>query len=108
MDHAWSVRFHATKEHACLWCIYMVYAWKQSFLDMIEQSAQSLLRIINDILDFSKAEAGKLEVNITELDAIKLIKNSMRLVIPRAEQAQGRTKRRLTTQSTKHALTAHS
>ena len=31
-------------------------------LNMIEQSADSLLRLLNDILDFSKIEAGKLEL----------------------------------------------
>jgi len=47
-----------------------------------------LLSLINDILDFSKADAGKLEFDIADVDAVKLLKNSMRLVIPRAEQAQ--------------------
>lgn len=31
-------------------------------LDMVRQSAQSLLRVLNDILDFSKIEAGKLSL----------------------------------------------
>lgn len=60
----------------------------KEYINDIHQSGLHLLSLINDILDISKAEAGKLEVQITEFDAIKMIKNSMRLVIPRAEQAQ--------------------
>lgn len=54
----------------------------------IHSSGVHLLSLINDILDFSKAEAGKLELDISEVDATKIIKNCMRLVSPRAEQAQ--------------------
>lgn len=53
----------------------------------IHSSGVHLLSLINDILDYSKAEAGKLELELSEIDATKLIKNSMRLVIPRAEEA---------------------
>ncbi len=60
----------------------------QEYMRDIHNSGVHLLSLINDILDFSKAEAGKLEVNISETDGVKLIKNSMRLVIPRAEEAQ--------------------
>lgn len=60
----------------------------QEYMRDIHHSGVHLLSLINDILDFSKAEAGKLEVNISETDGVKLIKNSMRLVIPRAEEAQ--------------------
>jgi signal transduction histidine kinase/CheY-like chemotaxis protein len=38
------------------------------YLDMIQQSADSLLRLLNDILDFSKIEAGKLELEHIEFD----------------------------------------
>ena len=54
----------------------------------INNSGTHLLSLINDILDFSKAEAGKLQIDWQETDAGKLIRNSLRLVIPRAESAQ--------------------
>ncbi len=60
----------------------------QEYIRDINTSGSHLLSLINDILDFSKAEAGKLELDSSELDLNKLLVNSMRLVIPRAEQAQ--------------------
>jgi two-component system, cell cycle sensor histidine kinase PleC len=59
-----------------------------NYIKDIHSSGVHLLSLINDILDFSKAEAGKLELHLSELDATKLIQNCMRLVSPRAEQAQ--------------------
>ena len=56
------------------------------YVNDIHGSGVHLLSLINDILDFSKAEAGKLEMNIAELDVVKLVKNSMRFVLPRAEE----------------------
>ena len=35
---------------------------QRKFLTMVDESADSLLRLLNDILDFSKIEAGKLEM----------------------------------------------
>jgi two-component system cell cycle sensor histidine kinase PleC len=58
------------------------------YIKDIHGSGVHLLSLINDILDYSKAEADKLELEISEVDATKSVKNSMRLVSPRAEQAQ--------------------
>lgn len=58
-----------------------------NYIRDIHSSGVHLLSLINDILDFSKAEAGKLELHLSEIDATKLIKNCMRLVSPRAEQS---------------------
>ncbi len=60
----------------------------QGYINDIHSSGSHLLTLINDILDFSKAEAGKLELDLNTVDISKLIVNSMRLMIPRAEEAQ--------------------
>lgn len=54
----------------------------------IHGSGVHLLSLINDILDYSKAEADKLELEVSEVDATKTARNCMRLVSPRAEAAQ--------------------
>ena len=54
----------------------------------IHSSGVHLLSLINDILDYSKAEADKLELEISEVDSTKAVRNCMRLVSPRAEGAQ--------------------
>lgn len=60
----------------------------QEYMEDIHHSGVHLLSLINDILDFSKAEAGKLEVELGEADINKLVISSMRLVIPRADEAE--------------------
>jgi PAS domain S-box-containing protein len=41
---------------------------QRQYLNLVTQSADSLLNLINDILDFSKIEAGKLELDYHEFD----------------------------------------
>ncbi len=41
-------------------------AEQRNYLNMVKQSASSLLRLLNDILDFSKIEAGKLDLESKE------------------------------------------
>ncbi len=57
------------------------------YIGDIHSSGVHLLSLINDILDYSKAEAGKLVLEVSEVNASKLVQNSMRLVSPRAEAA---------------------
>ncbi|CCQ11251.1 putative two-component hybrid sensor and regulator [Pseudoalteromonas luteoviolacea B = ATCC 29581] len=45
-------------------------------VEVASSSAHLLMRIINDILDFSKIESGKLELDITHFDLIKLMKET--------------------------------
>ncbi len=58
------------------------------YINDIHSSGVHLLSLINDILEYSKAEAGKLELEVSEINATKMIQNSMRLLAPRAESAQ--------------------
>ncbi len=45
---------------------------QNQYLQIVNQSANSLLGIINDILDFSKIEAGKLELDIDKCDVFEI------------------------------------
>jgi signal transduction histidine kinase/CheY-like chemotaxis protein/HPt (histidine-containing phosphotransfer) domain-containing protein len=45
-------------------------------VEIVQDSAQSLLQIIGDILDFSKIEAGKLEINPAPVDLRELVRAS--------------------------------
>ncbi len=51
-------------------------------------SAQHLLQIIEDMLDVSKIEAGKLELNESEVDLGRVVTDVLRLVRGRADEAQ--------------------
>jgi two-component system cell cycle sensor histidine kinase PleC len=58
------------------------------YIDDIHSSGVHLLSLINDILDYSKAEAGKLEMEASEVNLNKLVHNCIRLVSTRADAAQ--------------------
>jgi len=55
-------------------------------VDIIRESAQSLLAIVNDILDLSRMEAGKLSVEITECSLGRLLNSVESVMRPQAEQ----------------------
>ena len=59
----------------------------KEYVNDINISGIHLLSLINDILDFSKANAGKLSLDIQETDVTKLMKQSVRIVRPRADEA---------------------
>lgn len=59
---------------------------QRSFVEMIEQSAQSLLRIINDILDFSKIEAGKMDLELAPFDLRQCVSHAAKSLATRAAQ----------------------
>jgi|GEM_PF-3416126 len=51
----------------------------------IHNSGKHLLEIINDILDLSKAEAGKIEVHITEVGIKRLVQEALSMVNKKAD-----------------------
>jgi len=59
---------------------------QQMFVETIEASGNSLLRVINDILDYSKIEAGKLDLHKEEFDPRDLVDNCLDLLIIEAEE----------------------
>ncbi len=50
--------------------------YQVEMVDLIRESAYSLLSIIDDILDFSKIEAGKLEIDSQPLDIATVVKTT--------------------------------
>lgn len=59
---------------------------RQHYLDVIESSSHSLLGIINDILDLSKIEGGKLDVDLQDFDATKLLNDTVELFHAKASE----------------------
>ncbi|WP_243366561.1 response regulator [Fundidesulfovibrio soli] len=52
---------------------------QRDYLDMVRQSAASLMDILNDILDFSKIEAGKLELEDVVFDLTETVRSSVNI-----------------------------
>jgi PAS domain S-box-containing protein len=59
---------------------------QRDYLQMVKQSADSLLSIINDILDFSKIEAGRFELDPVDFDLPETVTEVLRPLAVRAEQ----------------------
>jgi signal transduction histidine kinase len=57
---------------------------QEEYLKDVLHSSQHLLSLINDILDLSKAEAGKLELEVSDLDLRVLLENSLNMVREKA------------------------
>ena len=53
---------------------------QHNYVQKVNHSAESLLRIINDILDFSKIEAGKLEIELTDFSLKDIIDDMASIV----------------------------
>jgi len=58
---------------------------QREYLDMVKQSADSLLCILNDILDFSKIEAGKLDLTPTGFNLHEIVGDTVGSLAIRAE-----------------------
>jgi two-component system sensor kinase len=52
---------------------------QRGYLEVVQQSANSLLGLINDVLDFSKIEAGKLELETIPFDLCSLVCNALQV-----------------------------
>jgi len=57
---------------------------QEEYLKDVLQSSQHLLSLINDILDLSKVEAGKLELEMTNIHLPMLLENSLGMVKEKA------------------------
>ena len=61
-------------------------AEQRQYLEIIEDSADSLLTIINDILDFSKVEAGKLDLDPIDINLRQCLAAPIKSLAYRADQ----------------------
>ena len=59
---------------------------QKGYLEKIQFSANSLVRIIDDILDFSKIEAGKLAIESVNFDLQEILNNIVDLTAVKAEK----------------------
>jgi PAS domain S-box-containing protein len=59
---------------------------QREYLEIVKDSSCALLSIVNDILDFSKIEAGKLALEHIEFDLNNLLKKTLAILTPKAEQ----------------------
>jgi len=59
---------------------------QREYLEMVKESADTLLTLLNDLLDFSKIEAGKLSLNLGEFDLQETLSSAMRTLAPRADE----------------------
>jgi PAS domain S-box-containing protein len=61
-------------------------AEQREYLQMVQSSAEGLLRIVNDILDFSKIEAGRFDLEIADFDFRDLLDQTLKAFALRAHQ----------------------
>ena len=63
-----------------------LHSKQRRYLDIVKNSANSLLTIIDDILDFSKVEAGKLDLEPIEFSLVETVTDVARTLRARASQ----------------------
>ena len=57
---------------------------QEEYLTDVHESSQHLLSLINDILELSKVEAGKMELQIADVNIRTLLNNSLDMVAEKA------------------------
>ncbi|QDG54290.1 response regulator [Persicimonas caeni] len=57
---------------------------QREYLEMLDESAHSLLRLLNDILDFSRIEAGELELEERSFDVDETLGTPLQMLASRA------------------------
>jgi signal transduction histidine kinase len=61
-------------------------AQQQTDLFRVAQAADNLLGLINGLLDLAKIEAGKMELNVEEVNIVDVTDEALELVRPRADE----------------------
>lgn len=59
---------------------------QREYLNIVKNSAQSLMVILNDILDFSKIEAGKLNIEAVEFSLADMVRETLKSLVARADK----------------------
>ncbi len=59
---------------------------QHEYLEIVKDSADTLLTVINDILDFSKVEAGKLDLDPIDFNLRESLEETVRLMAFRADE----------------------
>ena len=59
---------------------------QREYLQTIELSASTLLKVINDILDFSKIEAGRIELDASEFNLRDCLEETLKTLALRADE----------------------
>jgi len=58
------------------------------YAELIHDSGQHMLDLIGDVLDMSKVEAGKYELHYDHFDASDVIRSTVKMIRPAADQAE--------------------
>jgi signal transduction histidine kinase/CheY-like chemotaxis protein len=53
---------------------------QKQYMDIVFQSANSLLDLLNDVLDFSKIESGKFELNVEKVDLYETLEHASDII----------------------------
>ncbi len=86
MSHEIRTPMNVIMGMANLLCTSALNSEQREYVEMIRESAASLLTIINDILDFSKVEAGRLELKTVPFNLPSLVEKSISAFSPLAQE----------------------